>query len=232
MSNDQQINEVERYSYLLHYSREGTPVWLAHLDTMRLFERTFKRADLPLLWSQGFNPRPDIVFALPIGMGIECEDDLIQITLSQSLDSSDYLQRLNSLVPEGIVLRAMERIFPPKESIMAAVERAVYRVELPGVGDTAQAVFQGDAPIDVDYTRKGKTHRLHLRDLVFWCKSPSQDQVIYECAAGSSSNLRPDLFLTAMEQYGGCSRDGLADARIIREKLILNPEWREASLNG
>ena len=49
----------------LLFEKTGSAVWISHLDLMRLFQRAFKRADLPLKHTQGFNPRPSVSIALP-----------------------------------------------------------------------------------------------------------------------------------------------------------------------
>ncbi len=69
----------------LRFRRGGPAVWLAHLDLMRTVERSVKRADLPVQWSAGFNPRPDLVFALPIGVGLETCADYVDIGLTRDI---------------------------------------------------------------------------------------------------------------------------------------------------
>ena len=52
------------------FEKVGNAVWISHLDLMRLFQRAFKRAGLPLKHSQGFNPRPYVAVALPLSVGV------------------------------------------------------------------------------------------------------------------------------------------------------------------
>ena len=47
------------------FQKTGNAVYISHLDLMRLFQRSFKRAGLPLTHTQGFNPRPSVSIALP-----------------------------------------------------------------------------------------------------------------------------------------------------------------------
>ena len=49
--------------------------YTSHLDVHRTWERTLRRARLPLAYSQGFNPRPKInlAAALPLGFTSDCE---------------------------------------------------------------------------------------------------------------------------------------------------------------
>ena len=54
----------------LLFEKKGSAVWISHLDLMRLFQRAFKRADLALKHTQGFNPRPSVSIALPLSVGV------------------------------------------------------------------------------------------------------------------------------------------------------------------
>lgn len=49
----------------LLFEKKGNAIWISHLDLMRVFQRSFKRAGLPLTHTQGFNPRPSVSIALP-----------------------------------------------------------------------------------------------------------------------------------------------------------------------
>lgn len=59
------------------FEKTGTAVWISHLDLMRLFQRAFARANLPLKHTQGFNPRPSVSIALPLSVGLESVCELL-----------------------------------------------------------------------------------------------------------------------------------------------------------
>ena len=89
-------------NYRLRFARREPAIWLGHLDLMRTFERTVRRAGLPVTWSQGYNPRPHLEFALPIGVGLATQDDYVDILMTEPLDESELLERLNKAFPMGI----------------------------------------------------------------------------------------------------------------------------------
>ena len=87
----------------LLFEKCGNAVWISHLDLMRLFQRAFKRAGLPLTHTQGYNPRPSVSIALPLSVGIESCCELLDF----DLDSTEYsdqqiLVRLNSQLVDGV----------------------------------------------------------------------------------------------------------------------------------
>ena len=63
------------------FEKTGKAVWMSHLDLMRVFQRSFKRAGLPLTHTQGFNPRPSVSIALPLSVGVESVCELLDFDL-------------------------------------------------------------------------------------------------------------------------------------------------------
>ncbi len=85
------------------FEKTGNAVWISHLDLMRLFQRSFKRAGLPLTHTQGFNPRPSVSIALPLSVGIESHCELLDFDLEgEKLPCEEIMERLNRNLVEGI----------------------------------------------------------------------------------------------------------------------------------
>lgn len=94
----------------LLFEKTGNAVWISHLDLMRLFQRAFQRAGLPLTHTQGYNPRPSVSIALPLSVGIESRCELLDFTLdTNDVDVANLPQMLNEkLIPGVRVLAAYE----------------------------------------------------------------------------------------------------------------------------
>ena len=87
----------------LLFEKVGSAVWISHLDLMRLFQRAFKRAGLPLVHSKGFNPRPSVSIALPLSVGIESNCELLDFELEgEKVSNDEILRRLNEMLVEGV----------------------------------------------------------------------------------------------------------------------------------
>lgn len=90
----------------LLFEKKGNAVWISHLDLMRVFQRAFKRAGLPLTHTQGFNPRPSVSIALPLSVGIESSCELLDFDLDgDSVPYEQIRQRLNGALVEGVRVR-------------------------------------------------------------------------------------------------------------------------------
>ncbi len=87
----------------LLFEKRGNAVWISHLDLMRVFQRSFKRAGLPLTHTQGFNPRPSVSIALPLSVGIESRCELLDFDLDgEPIPEEVIKRRLNEKLVEGV----------------------------------------------------------------------------------------------------------------------------------
>ena len=90
----------------LMFSKTGNAVWISHLDTMRLFQRAFKRCGFHLKHTQGFNPRPSVSIALPLSVGVESHCELLDFELEDTVIScSDIENKLNNNLIDGVRVR-------------------------------------------------------------------------------------------------------------------------------
>ncbi len=94
----------------LLFEKTGNAVWMSHLDLMRVFQRAFKRAGLPLTHTQGFNPRPSVSIAMPLSVGVESVCELLDFELDGDNTAGDEIcRRLNQALVAGVrVLQAYD----------------------------------------------------------------------------------------------------------------------------
>lgn len=94
----------------LVFEKKGNAVWISHLDLMRVFQRAFKRAGLPLTHGQGFNPRPFVSIALPLSVGVESDCELLDFELDgSSVPCEQICEKLNEALVDGVrVLKVYE----------------------------------------------------------------------------------------------------------------------------
>lgn len=92
------------------FEKTGSSVYISHLDLMRLFQRAFKRAGLPLTHSKGFNPRPSVSIALPLSLGVSSRCELLDFALEgEPVPNEEICEKLNQCLVEGVkVLQVYE----------------------------------------------------------------------------------------------------------------------------
>ena len=121
--------------WAIRLSVDGDTRFLSHHDVLRAIERAAIRAELPLAYSQGFNPRPVMSLVPPRPVGMVSLDDLLVLTVTESIDAHDLCEALNASAPEGL------RFSRPTElasKVQPQPTAAVCELELHHVDDDAR----------------------------------------------------------------------------------------------
>lgn len=91
------------------FSKHSSLIYISHLDLNRVFKRAFRRADIPMYYSEGFSPHPRFGFALPLSVGISSDCEFVDVKLSEDMSAEQVGQRLSKVMPDGIeILDAYE----------------------------------------------------------------------------------------------------------------------------
>jgi radical SAM-linked protein len=113
----------------LRFAKRGDLRLVSHHDLLRCLERTLRRTQIPLAVSQGFNPRPKIVFALALALGIEGRREVVEIELARPMEPAEILRRLAAASPPGLDWLDIETVAPDRAA--PRVEAVRYLLEVP-----------------------------------------------------------------------------------------------------
>jgi len=97
---------------------------------MRLFQRAFRRAGIPVKYSEGFNPHPKLSFATALTLGVSSEGEYMDVELDSHIELQEFIESLNNVLPEGIRVLKAEYI-ENKDSIMSLIRWSSYVIEMP-----------------------------------------------------------------------------------------------------
>lgn len=114
--------------YRLRFSKREALRFISHHDLMRSFELTLRRSKLPIAFTQGFNPRPKVSFALALPLGVESLDEIVDVDLEfehEPMDAVEVMKRIGEHLPPGMKFTECE--FAEKRPVVAAAD---YRVDL------------------------------------------------------------------------------------------------------
>jgi radical SAM-linked protein len=145
--------------------------YISHLDLARTWERIFRRAGLPLAYSQGFNPRPRFQIAAALPVGVTGQSELLDIWLTGCLPPDEVLARLRPVLPLGLDVSEVQEVELRAPSLQSQMRSAGYRVVLQ-TQEPAEAIrirLQAllDAPsLQRQRHHKGKLQTYDLRPLV------------------------------------------------------------------
>ena len=206
----------------LQFQRSGSLSYIGHLDLMRTFEHALRRAELPILHSQGYNPRPMLVFALPLGVGISTEADYMDVSFSEEIATDIVIAALNANLPENLKILDGWPVPESAGSIMALVSAASYRLKAKGITPAVKALMKRES-VMAEKKSKGQLRTIDIRPLILEVRESvpdDADEITVFVLAGSHENLRPDLLLNSLSVYEGYpERDGL-NCEVIRTGLF------------
>jgi radical SAM-linked protein len=112
----------------IRFRKSGALRLLSHHDLMRTFERLLRRADLPFHRSQGFHPKPRLIFALSLPLGVVGREEVVELELDRVLPVDEIHTRLARQSPPGLDIVSVRQI-PLKAT--AQVRRLAYAVRVP-----------------------------------------------------------------------------------------------------
>ena len=93
---------MEKHKYLLTFTKSGLLIYISHLDLIRLFHRTVRRLDLPVVFSKGFHPLPEFKIKKALKLGIPGEDQKAELILNRQIKPFSIKQQFNFELPEEI----------------------------------------------------------------------------------------------------------------------------------
>jgi|Deesub1362A_J573_1020465.scaffolds.fasta_scaffold08612_2 radical SAM-linked protein len=206
-----------RYRYRLRFAKTEAMRWTGHLDLQRTWERAFRRARLPLLYSMGFNPRPRTQLAAALPLGVTGEEEILDLWLTEPLETDEIARRLARALPPGLALKGVTTVpleeAPLQRQVVSAEYRVAWPENPPPPSELQAAVERVLAARELPRERRGK--RYDLRPLIQELRLEKGDglALVMRLAAREGATGRPDEVLAAL---------GLdpAEARVVRTKLF------------
>lgn len=212
--------------------------YISHLDLMKAFERALRRSGLPIAYSQGFNPHPQMVFGLPLPVGVASEAEYADFDLSEPVDAVEFADRLNRQMPKG--LKIMDaRVKLSRANIMASISAATYEIDVIspdkcGNHDISEAVERLMKEEAVYVMKEGKkaAKDIDIRPMIYTLGIAERGSggdaagIHALLSAGSKANLKPELLISAINERLGTS---LKISKILRKELFVEREGKRVS---
>lgn len=76
--------------------------YTSHLDVQRTLQRAFRRANLPLAYTKGYNPHPKLSFATALATGFSSDAEWIEVELETEIEPQAFMERVNTVLPGGL----------------------------------------------------------------------------------------------------------------------------------
>lgn len=189
----------------LVFEKTGRAKYISHLDLMHTMERVFVRAGVDIVHTQGFNPHPYMVFALPLSVCTESVCELVDVQIEDDESFDEIPERLNEKSPEGIKFKkAYEPLTKFKDIAYIDAEG---RFEYDGrvsenLLDKLSNFFKKDEIVIKKKTKKGIKDtdiKPGIKDIIFE-KADDNTVLVKARVTAQNPTTNPDLIATALRE--------------------------------
>lgn len=188
------------------FGKTGSLRYTSNLDVAKIWERVLRRADLPILYTQGFNTRPRIRLAMPLPLGISSECEILDVSLRQRIELDEVAMRdqLLAVSPQGLTIISIVEVDLRASTLHSLIDSAEYRIHF--IDEVDPDFLRGQIAdvmnrksIIVDRTRRRKRSVMDIRPLILALYLDDSHDMIAHLSVGDRGNLRPDQLLELMK---------------------------------
>ncbi len=204
MPKNQNLN-IKRYDYRLTFGKNGRAKYISHLDLMRTMQRAFKRAKIPIWYTQGFNPHAYMNFPLALPLGTGSDIEILDVALVEELEFDKIVSRLNKCMPEGLhIFKAAKPVYKHTEIAFAQYD---ITFDCDVSADEARERFEHFLSLDkIEIEKRSKKKGVNLVDIKphINALSVSSDNMVRLCLklpAGCEFNLNTTAVIDAFCAY-------------------------------
>ncbi len=201
-----------------HYEKRGLMRFLGHLDTTAVIRRACTAARLPLVYSRGYIPHPNIAFGPPLPFGVEGINEAFDVFLNTEPPANPLI--MNEWLPEGLKISDYRSIPPKTQSINEAAAAARYRfiseckLDISTISSKIEKMLSTDS-VFIEIEKKGEKIKKNIRPAVIELSVCKEKNTIYAVLSMKSPNTcKPSELI---EVLFGCPA---TDLIIVREMLL------------
>lgn len=153
----------------VRFAKLGRVRWTSHRDVARMWERGLRRAQLPVSYTAGFSPRPQLSFGLALPTGCESTAEYVDVAFDAPVDPGSLAERVDRHLPDGVWIMAAAALEPGAPSLQQDVSSCMWDIAVPVAhGELEAAVARALAApsLPVNRERKGRHEVEDLRPSV------------------------------------------------------------------
>lgn len=215
------------------FKKTGKLQYISHLDLVRTMHKVIVRAGLPLWYTEGFNPKPKMVFAAPLSIGTESLSEFMDLRLSEYIDPAEAMKRLNANMTED--MQAIDCYYA--ESKFTELKWMSYTVVMNTAGANTELAERCNAVlsepvIEVVKNTKSGERAVDIRPLIKSGRAELYDgkiRVSLLLSADPSAFLNPEYVVDVLRNRCGvlCSEDLTSESYTIMRECAYFEDMRE-----
>ncbi len=212
------MNVPKYYVARIKFKKCGNLQYISHLDLVRTMNKIIVRAGLPLWYTEGFNPKPKMVFAAPLSIGVQSLCEFMDLRLTEKMPPEEIEQRLNKNMTED--MQVTEAYYPDTKITDLAFLEYEIRIKTAGADEALAekcAALLNEREITVLKKTKSGEVNTDIKPLVRFCDvCASGGELLLRCvlSAAPSEFLNPEYIVGYLKERAG----------ILSDPVIIN-EW-------
>lgn len=188
------------------FSKQGRIKYVSHLDIMRCMTRAVRRADIPLWYTEGFNPHPYLNFLQPMPLGVEGLNEPLDIRIEGEISDKEIMDKLNAVLPVGIKVTKVTEPYM-KSNDLAFAEYEIYFEKEENLSEKLTKAMDSGV---LSCEKMGKVNgRKRVKEVNVsenikkYSLSENDDAVIMNVVlpGGNTKNVNPMNLLDALNRY-------------------------------
>lgn len=212
----------------IEYSKKGPIRYIGHLDSMHTFFRAFKRAALPVTYTQGFNPHIKCSFSPALPLGFASEVEYIELYLDKKIDIPSCVENLQKQLPEGLTVHKMEKLPLLGKPGNVRIKAVAYRINLrqfcrkstvsaPVTREDIEGKIRDFLDNEEILLMDKKERRVNIRPLVLGMEMEEDYNVRLLLKAGGGCNFDPRIIIKTIL---GMEKEELSFIEFTRERFL------------
>jgi radical SAM-linked protein len=185
----------------IKFKKYGSLMYVSHLDTAKTMQRIMLRAGIDIWYTEGFNPQPKIVFAVPLPVGVESECEFMDIKINSFMSCEEIASRLSANFPDEMKIID---VYVPEVKLKNIIY-IDYEMEItsPNVGENTANEIEALLSNDVYVIKKSKgtEKEINVRDYIKSVSVKNEDgriKIYTVLCGGGDKNINPELVIEAI----------------------------------
>ncbi|CAK7043950.1 MAG: hypothetical protein PEPC_01875 [Peptostreptococcus russellii] len=214
----------------IKFIKVGDMIYISHLDVQRLLQRAFRRANVELAFSQGFNPHPKMSYGNALALGVESYGEYVDIEIEDDIDSQELMDRINKQLPDGMQFEKCIELEGGERALAANIMFGDYEFEIENINKldeetvlkNLEKLKNSESILTTRRNKKKKIVEVDIRPLIktIDIKKVDNEKIVVSSilATGSKQNLNTNVFVPKLLEYLDIEMDPL-DVDIKRNNL-------------
>lgn len=184
----------------VRFSKQGQMKFIGHLDMVRYFQKVMRRGEIDVAYSEGFSPHQKMSFAAPLSVGVLSKGEYFDMEVNSTLSTKEAIERINEQNVEGVKVLSYKLLPDNAKNAMAVMSAADYFVYTNIFTDDDITGFINQDSINVIKKTKKSEKEVDIKPLIYSIKK-EDNGIFIKLAQGSAQNLKPELVVTALENF-------------------------------